>query len=104
VSQIPQGGTFNLENKPVNFFLRRDQSMDCSIHVLFPAFFPSLLKVLSGRSAFSKALLDARHASLHSRFQAKAFRLYIQAHAVRLYIRVFVEGRRIVFHSASKKE
>jgi hypothetical protein len=37
-------------------------------------------------------------------FQAKAFRLYIQAHAVRLYIRVFVEVRRIVFHSASKKE
>jgi hypothetical protein len=75
--------------------------MDCSIHVLFPAFFPSLLKVLagldfhnrrsatggyesyvlSGRSAFSKALLGARHASLHSRFQA---------HAVRLYIRAFV--------------
>ncbi|MDR0714894.1 MAG: hypothetical protein LBF89_11660 [Bacteroidales bacterium] len=23
-------------------------SMDCSIHVLFPAFFPSILKVLTG--------------------------------------------------------
>jgi hypothetical protein len=37
-------------------------------------------------------------------FQAKAFRLYIQTHAVRLYIRVFVEVRRMVFHSVSKKE
>jgi hypothetical protein len=51
--------------------------------------------VLSGRSTFSKADLDARHASLHSRFQA---------HAVRLYIRVFVEGRRNVFHSTPIKE
>jgi hypothetical protein len=66
----------------------------CSIHVLFPAFFLSLLKVLSGRSAFSKA----------DGFQARGFRLYIQAHAVRLYIRVFVEVKRIVFHSTSKKE
>ncbi|MDR0714506.1 MAG: hypothetical protein LBF89_09660 [Bacteroidales bacterium] len=51
-----------------------------------------------------KQPLRILHSGWFSRFQAKAFRLYIQAHAVRLYIRALVEVRRIVFHSASKKE
>jgi hypothetical protein len=47
---------------------------------------------------------DVPHSSKRMAFQTHAVRLYIQTHGVRLYIRAFVEVRRIVFHSASKKE